>query len=93
MQKEKYVYILANRYNNVLYIGVTGDLVLRMYEHKNSMGSAYTSKYHVNKLVYYETFGDPYTAITREKYLKGKKREFKEKLINRSNPDWYELEL
>ncbi len=93
MNKEYYVYILANKYNNVLYIGVTGDLALRIYEHKNGMGSAYTSKYHVNKLVYYEIFGDPYTAITREKYLKGKKRALKEELINMSNSPWSELEV
>ena len=93
LKKEFYVYILANQYNNVIYVGVTSDLLSRVCEHKNGTGSAYTSKYKVNKLVYYEILGDAYSAIEREKYLKGKKRIFKERLINEINPSWDELKL
>ena len=66
-QKYYYVYILSNKYNNVLYVGITNDLIRRVYEHKNKLVEGFTEKYNVDKLVYYELFNDPTNAITREK--------------------------
>jgi len=67
------VYILTNRYNKVLYVGVTNNLVRRVYEHKNKLVNGFTSKYNVNKLVYYESFPSVFDAIKRDKRLeKGK---------------------
>ena len=70
-----YVYILTNFNNKVLYIGVTNDLNRRIYEHKNKLIDGFTKKYNVNKLVYYEEYKDVNEAISREKQLKGWKRQ------------------
>ena len=86
-----YVYILTNNYNTVLYIGVTNDLERRLYEHKNELANGFTKKYHVHKLVCFETTPDAYAAITREKQLKGWTRAKKEALIAAQNPDWHDL--
>ncbi|MGC8977682.1 MAG: GIY-YIG nuclease family protein, partial [Candidatus Ratteibacteria bacterium] len=80
-EKKFYVYILSNKYNNVLYVGITNDLKRRTYEHKNKFIDGFTKKYNVNKLVYYEIFNDPINAITREKQLKDFRREKKVRLI------------
>lgn len=88
-----YVYILTNWNNKVLYIGVTNNLQRRVYEHKNKLIEGFTSKYNVNKLVYYECFSEIYLAITREKQLKKYLRKKKEELINFSNPTWKDLSL
>jgi len=80
-QKYYYVYILSNKYNNVLYVGITNDLIRRVYEHKNKLIEGFTEKYNVDKLVYYELFNDPINAITREKQLKGYSRKKKVELI------------
>ena len=89
MKKEcGYVYILTNNTNKVLYTGVTSNLVRRIYEHKNKLVKGFTSKYNLNKLVYYETVPSITVAIEREKQIKGKKREYKEELINSFNPEW-----
>jgi putative endonuclease len=85
------VYILTNKYNKVLYVGVTNNLVRRVYEHKNKLISGFTSKYNVNKLVYYENFQSVFDAIKREKEIKGWKREKKVALINSFNPEWKDL--
>ncbi len=89
--KRGYVYILTNKNNTVLYIGVTSNLVKRVYEHRNELVEGFTKKYKCKKLVYYEIFDSIEEAIKREKYLKGKRRRFKEELINTMNPDWEDL--
>jgi putative endonuclease len=86
--EQYFVYILTNKYNKVLYVGVTNNLIRRVYEHKNKLISGFTSKYNVNKLVYYESFQSVFDAIKREKEIKGWKREKKVALINSFNPEW-----
>lgn len=85
------VYILTNVTNRVLYIGVTNDLHRRLYEHKNELIEGFTKKYHVHKLVYYETTENANAAIHREKQLKGLLRSKKIELINSKNPNWSDL--
>jgi len=86
-----YTYILTNKENKTLYIGVTNDLKRRISEHKLELIDGFTKKYKCKKLLYYEDFSDIKQAIAREKYLKGKKRIFKEELINSINSDWKDL--
>ena len=86
-----YVYILANKTNRVIYIGVTNDLKRRCYEHKSEMVEGFTKTYHVHKLVYYEAYKDPSNAIAREKQLKGWRRDKKNFLIEKMNPGWNDL--
>ncbi|MDD4779697.1 MAG: GIY-YIG nuclease family protein [Tissierellia bacterium] len=86
-----YVYILTNKSNKVLYTGVTNDLKRRMYEHQNKLADGFTSKYNVNKLVYYDYTEDVESAITREKQIKGWKRQKKIDLIESVNPHWLDL--
>ena len=83
-----YVYILTNTNNSVVYIGVTNDLKRRVYEHKTELIDGFTKRYHIHKLVYYEEYSDPYSAIKRENQLKGWNRERKNNLIETKNPDW-----
>jgi putative endonuclease len=85
------VYIVTNKTDSVLYIGVTSDLVKRIYEHKNHLVEGFTAQYNVEKLVYYEVFEDMYEAIAREKKIKGWLRRKKMALIAGSNPDWKDL--
>ena len=89
--KKGYVYIVTNKTNKVLYIGITSNLVKRIFEHKNSFVDSFTSKYKCKKLVYYEIFDNIQEAIKREKFLKGKKRDYKIDLINSFNPNWDDL--
>ncbi|MBU0612897.1 GIY-YIG nuclease family protein [Patescibacteria group bacterium] len=89
--KKFYIYILTNKTNKVLYIGVTNDLIRRIYEHRNNLLKGFTQKYNVHKLVYYEATGNVLEAISREKSMKRWKRVWKEKLINKMNPDWDDL--
>ena len=86
-----YVYILANWDDCVLYIGVTNDLRRRLYEHQNHLVNGFTSKYNVHKLVYFEYTGDVNSAISREKQLKGWRRDKKNALISNANPTWKDL--
>ncbi len=86
-----YVYILTNQKNGTLYIGVTSNLIKRVWEHKNEFVSGFTKRYHLHTLVYYEVFKDSMKAIIREKQLKGKKREKKIALIQSFNPEWQDL--
>jgi putative endonuclease len=86
-----YVYILTNKTNNVLYTGVTHNLVKRVYEHKNKITKGFTSKYNVNKLVYYEAIDEIIVAIEREKEIKGWIRERKIELVRSKNPEWNDL--
>jgi putative endonuclease len=91
MNKQYYVYIMTNKYNTVLYTGVTSDLRRRVYEHKEGLGSGFTGKYNVKKLVYYEITEDVHAAIAREKQIKGGSRRKKIDLVNRMNPEWEDL--
>ncbi len=91
MNKIGYVYIITNKNDTTLYIGVTSDLYKRIWEHKNHIYGGFSQKYKLNKLVYYEILDDIDIAIQREKYLKGKNRKFKDKLINSQNPLWKDL--
>ena len=87
-----FVYFMSNHNNNVLYIGVTGDLRKRVWEHKNSVDkNSFTYKYNCHKLVYYEGFTDVRLAIEREKQLKNWKREWKNALVMKENVGWVDL--
>lgn len=88
-----YVYILTNWNNEVVYVGMTNNLVRRLYEHKNKLLDGFTKKYNINKLVYYEHTNDVYAAITREKEIKKWRREKKNNLVITMNPDWKDLSL
>ena len=83
-----FVYIMTNKNKTVIYIGVTGDLQNRIYEHENGLIDGFTKKYNCHYLVYYERFQHIDDAIAREKKLKKWRREKKEKLIKEFNPDW-----
>ena len=86
-----YVYILASNQYGTLYVGVTSDLVRRIYQHKNGEGGGFTKKYNVHILVYYDETPDILAAIAREKQLKKLKRAWKIKLIQEENPGWRDL--
>jgi putative endonuclease len=91
MGKEYNVYIMTNKYNTVLYTGVTNDLIRRAWEHKEGSGSVFTSRYRITKLVYYESYENINLAIAREKQIKGGSRQKKIHLINNLNPEWNDL--
>ena len=91
MNKNFYVYILASKRNGTLYIGITSDLIGRVWQHKEKHADGFTKKYNVDKLVYFEVFSDPENAITREKRLKKYKRQWKSNLIEKDNPQWNDL--
>ena len=86
-----FVYMVTNRTKTTLYIGVTSDLKKRIWQHKKHVVEGFTDKYNCENLVYFECFSDIKDAIEREKYLKGKKREFKNNLVNAINPKWLDL--
>ena len=86
-----FVYILSNWDDTVLYIGVTGNLQRRLYEHRNGLADGFTRKYNVHKLVYYECTTDVYSAISREKQLKKWTRIKKNTLVSTQNPRWIDL--
>jgi putative endonuclease len=86
-----FVYILASRRNGTLYIGVTGELARRAYEHKEGILEGFTKRYGVKLLVYYETYDDIRNAIQREKNLKKWPRAWKIALIEKNNPEWRDL--
>lgn len=88
---EYYIYILTNTYNTVLYTGVTNNLERRCFEHKQKIIKGFTSKYNVDKLVYFERFDLIDSAIAREKQIKGYSRVKKEVLINKFNIEWKDL--
>lgn len=89
--KTMYVYILTNYKNTVLYVGVTSDLVQRIWQHKNKVVKSFSSRYNLGKLVYYEIYADAETAIKREKTLKLFRRQKKLDLITQFNPLWRDL--
>jgi putative endonuclease len=87
-----YVYMLANNTKTTLYVGVTNDLVRRVYEHRQEFDpKSFTSRYHVHQLVYYEATSDVHAAIEREKQIKGWNRRRKNELVTRFNPEWQDL--
>jgi putative endonuclease len=86
-----YVYILASEKNGTLYVGITSNLIKRIYEHKNNIVKGFTEKYKVHKLVYYEECSDIYEAIQREKQVKRWYRKWKIELIENFNPEWEDL--
>ena len=91
MERTYTVYILASRRNGTLYIGVTNDLIRRVYEHREKLGSKFAAKYGVHRLVYYEQYLDVRDAIDREKRLKRWRRDWKLALIEENNPQWLDL--
>ena len=86
-----YVYILTNWDDSVMYVGVINNLERRLYEHRNHLVDGFTKKYNVHKLVYYEYTNDVYSALEREKQLKGWSRAKKNALVAKSNPTWSDL--
>ena len=90
--RQYYVYIMTNA-TRTLYIGVTNDLVRRVYEHKQKLADGFTKKYHITMLMYYEETTDVEAAIAREKQLKGWRRSRKIELIEGFNPQWKDLSL
>jgi putative endonuclease len=89
--RQYYVYIMANKTNTVTYTGVTNNLYQRIDQHKHKMNKGFTSKYNINKLVYYEVSEDIESAILREKQIKSWPRASKVALINTMNPNWDDL--
>jgi putative endonuclease len=89
--RQYYVYLLASKRNGTLYVGVTSNLIKRVYEHKNNLVIGFTQKYKVHHLVYYETTEDINSAIAREKHLKKWKRAWEIELIEKNNPEWRDL--
>jgi putative endonuclease len=89
--KDYYVYILANKPYGTLYIGVTNDLIRRVYEHRNDLIEGFTKRYKVHTLVYYEQGEDVTSCIEREKQLKCWHRKWKIRLIEEMNPEWKDL--
>lgn len=92
MERGGCIYFMANEHNNVLYVGVTSDLKARVYQHLNkAYPNSFTAKYNCNKLVYYEYYSSIEEAIAREKNIKNWKREWKDELINKTNPNWKDI--
>lgn len=93
MESAYYVYFMTNIRNKVLYVGVTGNLEKRMFEHKSGAFEGFTKKYKCQKLVYFEVFASPAQAITREKQIKGWVRAKKNMLVDKVNPEWLDLTM
>lgn len=86
-----YVYLLVNKPRKVFYVGITDDLVRRIWEHKAGIRDGFTKKYNVNRLVYFEEIADAEKAMAREKRLKRWNREWKMELVEKENPQWSDL--
>jgi putative endonuclease len=86
-----YVYILASRKDGAIYVGVTNDIVRRIYEHRRKALPSFTSKYNITRLVWFEIYDDPISAITRDKELKKWRRTWKVQLIEAQNPEWKDV--
>ncbi|ACV27129.1 GIY-YIG nuclease family protein [Kangiella koreensis] len=89
--KEYYVYIMASTKNGVLYIGVTGNLLKRVYQHREGIVEGFSEQYKTKRLVYFESSTDITSCIEREKQLKNWKRQWKKELIEKTNPQWEDL--
>jgi putative endonuclease len=90
-EKQFYIYIMTNQNNTVLYTGVTSELQARVFQHKTKSARSFTSRYNIDKLVYYEELSDAIVAIKREKQIKGGSRQKKLDLVNKRNPEWRDL--
>ena len=88
---EYYVYILASRPGGAIYVGVTNDLIRRVYEHKNGLAEGFTKHYGIDRLVYFEQYSDVHAALQREKNMKHWPRAWKTRLIAQENPTWRDL--
>ena len=88
-----YIYILTNKTNSTIYIGITNNLRRRLYEHKNELIEGFSQKYHIHKLVYIEQYSEVNRAIAREKQLKRWVRIKKNRLIESQNPNWEDLSI
>ncbi|MGH7799881.1 MAG: GIY-YIG nuclease family protein [Thermodesulfobacteriota bacterium] len=86
-----FVYIMTNKYNTVLYTGITNNLKKRVYEHKQKIVKGFSNKYNIDKLVYYEVFENVYSAISREKQIKAGPRKKKIRLTDSFNKEWKDL--
>lgn len=93
MERNPCVYILASRHLGTLYIGVTSDLMKRLWQHREHATGGFTARYCVHRLVHFEMFGDMERAIMREKQLKNWRRQWKINLINGANPEWRDLAI
>ncbi|MGD8583648.1 MAG: GIY-YIG nuclease family protein [Gammaproteobacteria bacterium] len=93
VEKDFYVYIAVNQHNNVIYVGVTNDLIRRMFEHRSGKVNGFTKRYNISKLVYFEQTGDVLAAISREKEIKKWRREKKNNLVESLNPAWDDLSM
>ena len=91
MAKQPALYILASKRNGTLYIGVTSNLIQRIWQHRNNQTAGFSQRYHVHQLVYFEIHQDMAQAITREKQLKKWNRKWKLRLIQKNNPEWTDL--
>lgn len=91
MQKQFYVYMVANKHRNVLYTGVTSNLIGRIYTHRNELVESFTKRYKVHDLVWYEHHPTAESAISREKQIKKWERAWKDKLVAQMNPEWADL--
>lgn len=91
VDKQYYVYIMTNKRDTVLYVGITNDLIVRVYEHKEKLAHGFIRKYNIVKLVYYEVFEDMENAILREKQIKAGPRQKRIQLINTMNREWRDL--
>ena len=91
MKKQFYIYIMTNTSHTVTYARITSNLQERVFQYKGKAVPGFTSWYNINKLVYYEVFSDAYSAISREKQIKGGSKEKKVALINSKNPKWEDL--
>ncbi len=89
--KQFFVYLIASKRNGTLYLGMTNELIRRVYEHKNKITKGFTDRYDVSQLVWFEVHSDATSAITREKQIKEWKREWKLNLIEKQNPHWRDL--
>jgi len=91
VEKRPCVYFLASKRNGTLYVGVSSDLIKRVYEHKHGLADGFTKKYKIHELVYFEMHEDMNAAITREKQIKKWNRAWKLELIEKNNPNWKDL--
>jgi len=91
MEKQFYVYMLASKRNGTLYLGVTSDIVKRVWQHKNGLAEGFTKKYGIKRLVYYEIHEDAENAMKREKQLKKWRRAWKVELVEEKNSEWRDL--
>jgi putative endonuclease len=91
MNRYYFIYLLTNKHNTTVYVGVTNDLKKRVWQHKEKLVDGFTKRFNLNKLVYYEVFENPEAAITREKQIKSWNRTAKLKLIRTMNKAWVDL--